>query len=490
MSVPKILRDNLISKIYNYNSNFRLDMIDDDNYITLKESYNLHNWPDETLLLFNGIEVLSLNVEGAEIINKLNGLYKLKEIVSNSFDSLNNLDMNKYFSTKMFILQLYKRNIIDFMQDKQYKEIKNTGNRQWFVPYSCSIEVTKQCDLRCKHCYGEAGNIKSISLTLEQIYSILDKLRHGCKSVSITGGDPMCHPNIKEIIEYSISLGFETTLITNGMRIDRGWAEWLANVGIKRVKLSLDGATKDMHDSLRGINGAFEKVIRSMNLLREARVNFAIGTVITKNNVNYLNLISDIAYKNGAKSIGFGRVIEQGRAMKEMKSLRETNLELIIKKVDKIMRDYESKDFLVTYEEDGNWINNFPNKCPSLQEYYLYKDNNIKCSCNGCGAGSRLLFIEADGSVKPCMMSSLKIGKVSQGDDLVNLLDRSMNECFKRLDNPNLVTCKECDYLSNCLGCISQALTNSSLIDCKWKREILKLDYKMKKILDGEVSYE
>ena len=84
--------------------------------------------------------------------------------------------------------------------------------------------IIEACNLRCKHCYGEAGAMRNTQLTEEQIYSILDKLSDGCNSVSITGGDPMCHPKIKEIIKYSIARGFETTLITNGMRLNQNWA--------------------------------------------------------------------------------------------------------------------------------------------------------------------------------------------------------------------------------------------------------------------------
>lgn len=489
MRFPMILKENLISQIYNYNSNIRLDMIDDNKYIILKENYQLHDWPNKTLLIFNGIEVLSLNIEGSEVIKKLNGEYTLSEIVAIMVNESNESYSSKYFSIKTFILQLYKRNLIDFLENRQYKEIKNTGSKDWFVPYSCSIEITKRCDLRCKHCYGEAGTMRDTQLTEEQIYSILDRLSGGCKSISITGGDPMCHPKIKEIIEYSISRGFETTLITNGMRIDKEWANWISRSGIKRVKLSLDGSTKEMHDDLRGVNGAFEKVIQSMKYLRSANVRVSIGTVITKKNIEFINDIAHIAYENGAKSIGFGRIINHGRASREMKDTRENDLGVIIKKVDKIMREYRGKDFLVTYEEDGNWISNFKDKCPSIEDYYLYKDHNVKCSCSGCGAGSRLLFIEASGDVKPCMMSNFIIGKINHGDDMVNIMNKSVNECFSNLENPDQNTCKNCDYVSNCLGCISQAIENSSLTECKWKNEILKRDLKMIRILGGEENY-
>ncbi len=487
MNTPQIIRDNLVSQIYNATSNIKLDMIKDNKYIMLNENYKLHNWPDKTLLIFNGVEVLSVNVTGAEIINKLNGEYTLNEIVANSFREFNDSDVRKYLSIKMFILQLYKRNLIDLLEDKKNSKIINTGSRNWYVPYSCSIEITKQCDLRCKHCYGEAGFMRNTQLKEKQIYSILDRLSDGCKSVSITGGDPMCHPKIKKIIEYSISQGIETTLITNGMRLDRNFANWLSEVGVKRVKLSLDGATREIHDGLRGINGAFEKVMSSMKYLKEAKVNFSIGTVITKENIESLNFISDIAYEHGAQSIGFGRVVEHGRAIKGMREIRENDLELIIKKVDHIMRDYEGRDFLVTYEEDGNWISSFSDKCPSVEEYYLYKDNNVRCSCSGCGAGSRLLFIEASGDIKPCMMSSVIIGKIQDGDDIADIISSLSNEGFRNLKNPNLSTCKNCDYVSNCLGCISQSITNSALTKCKWKEEILKHDLKMEKILGCEV---
>ncbi|MGG7178444.1 radical SAM/SPASM domain-containing protein [Clostridium paraputrificum] len=489
MDVPIILKENIVSQINNHNSNISLDMIDDNKYIILKENYHLHNWPDKTLLIFNGIEVMSLNLDASKIVEKLNGEYTLSEIVSNMSNKKKNLYLREYFLIKTFILQLYKRDLIDFLENKEYRKIRITGSRKWFVPYSCSIEITKRCDLRCKHCYGEAGGINNIQLTEEEIYSILDNLHDGCKNISLTGGDPMCHPKIKEIIKYCMLLGFETTLITNGMRIDNEWASWLSKAGIKRVKLSLDGSTSYMHDELRGIKGAFDKLMSSMKYLKNENVNFSIGTVITKENLEFIDEISNIAYKNGAKSIGFGRIVNQGRAKKEIQDIEGYNIKEIIEKIDKTMRAYRENDFLVTYEEDGNWINTFQDKCPSLEEYYLYKDRNIKCSCSGCGAGSRLLFIEANGNVKPCMMSCFSFGNIKGCNDIKNIINEKSNKCFSNLENPDLDTCKSCKYLSDCLGCISKSMAKGSTVECNWKDKILKDNLDMRRIFNFEVDY-
>lgn len=107
-----------------------------------------------------------------------------------------------FTSASAFPAKLLKRNVIDSIGIK---------------PVHLQISPTNRCTLSCSFCSCSARD-KKLQLSLGDIKEIMNSAKRcGTKAVTITGGgEPLCHPNIREIISYIHELGIKIGLVTNG----------------------------------------------------------------------------------------------------------------------------------------------------------------------------------------------------------------------------------------------------------------------------------
>ena len=176
-------------------------------------------------------------------------------------------------------------------------------------------ETTRNCNLSCKHCRasatkgpytGELDTQASIRL-LDQIATL------GKPIVILTGGEPLLRPDIFKLASYGADKGLRMVMAPNGTLITKSNAKLMADSGIKRVSISIDGATKESHDSFRGVNGAFEGALNGIKLIKEAGVEFQINTTITTTNLDQIARIQKLAIKLGAIAHHIFLLVPTGR---------------------------------------------------------------------------------------------------------------------------------------------------------------------------------
>lgn len=156
-----------------------------------------------------------------------------------------------------------------------------------------NIYLSTKCNGKCKYCYQENHINKNISyLSIEEIKSFLDNLppskNKTKKVIELFGGEPLMHPNIKNIIRLIHSYGFHINIATNGtLPILKN--EDFINLISKNthIRISLDGHTKDLHEYNR-TKGSFEKIINNILFLSQKKINLSIKTIITDHNFKYI----------------------------------------------------------------------------------------------------------------------------------------------------------------------------------------------------------
>lgn len=169
------------------------------------------------------------------------------------------------------------------------------------LPTSVNWELTYACQLRCAHCYTESGRIPSRKLPRDQLLRIADILgAMGLQSVLLVGGEPLLVPEIFDIGEALRASGTYAVLYTNGVGVSRELAQRVMST-FPEVHVSLDGATADIHDAIRGREGAFEHAARTLSLFDELastrskedrpRFRFGIDVVIVRRNWSQLDRI-------------------------------------------------------------------------------------------------------------------------------------------------------------------------------------------------------
>lgn len=183
-------------------------------------------------------------------------------------------------------------------------------NRFFIVP-SVYFEVTTRYNLKCIHCYNSSGEyIQDLSLSC--FSKVINELTD-IQQISISGGEPLMHPNIFEMLDYATQKNIQVLLLTNGTLLDDCIVSKILNKNIK-IQISLDGATERSHDRVRG-DGSFEMLIAGVELLRKYKVNFIINSVVTEHNYCEVDEMKAFANQIGAENIRFSPLQIKGRAL-------------------------------------------------------------------------------------------------------------------------------------------------------------------------------
>lgn len=123
---------------------------------------------------------------------------------------------------------------------------------------TASIEITKNCNLKCKHCYQGSHMDEQLMMNLNEVRSIASKLGElGTLSVVLTGGEPFLHPNLVEIVETFNNWNIRVVIFTNGQVIQNETIRKLSNMNVL-VRISLEGHNEEINDFIRGV-GTFKK---------------------------------------------------------------------------------------------------------------------------------------------------------------------------------------------------------------------------------------
>jgi sulfatase maturation enzyme AslB (radical SAM superfamily) len=114
-----------------------------------------------------------------------------------------------------------------------------SGHRQLSAPLFAIWEITKKCNLRCKHCLSDSGQRCPDELTTREAKKVIDALEaNKVFNVSLSGGEPLIRPDIFELLEYSSEKKIGVELLTNGTLITKETVDRLKNINLFNVELS------------------------------------------------------------------------------------------------------------------------------------------------------------------------------------------------------------------------------------------------------------
>lgn len=169
------------------------------------------------------------------------------------------------------------------------------------APICLTWELTYACNLACVHCLSSSGKRDPRELSTQQCKDIIDELeRMQVFYVNIGGGEPTVRPDFWELVDYATAHHVGVKFSTNGVRITPEVAAKLAASDYVDVQISLDGATAEVNDAVRG-KGSFAMAIRALENLADAGFADAkISVVVTRQNVEQLDDFTALANRFGA----------------------------------------------------------------------------------------------------------------------------------------------------------------------------------------------
>lgn len=153
-------------------------------------------------------------------------------------------------------------------------------HRRPVVVWNC----TPACNLACSHCYAACAGEQHV-LTTDQACAVIDDLaRFGVPVLLFSGGEPLLRPDIRTLAAHAKAKGLRVTFSTNGTLIDDAWADWIRDLGVAYVGISIDG-TEAVHDAFRRQPGAYRRALAAIRRLRARGVKVGLRVTMTRANV-------------------------------------------------------------------------------------------------------------------------------------------------------------------------------------------------------------
>jgi MoaA/NifB/PqqE/SkfB family radical SAM enzyme len=152
--------------------------------------------------------------------------------------------------------------------------------------------------------------------TVRLLETINDAAEMGYKVLSFSGGEPFLYDELKTLLSHAKSLGFHTSVTTNGFFLDDRHLDPLGDL-IDVLAVSLDGPP-DYHNHMRGSNHAFSRLTKGLENIRERKLNFGFIHTLTQSNWEHIEWVFAFAADNGAKLLQIHPLELVGRATSEM----------------------------------------------------------------------------------------------------------------------------------------------------------------------------
>ena len=319
-------------------------------------------------------------------------------------------------------------------------------------------EVTRSCNLACKHCRAEAHEeAYPGELTTEQAKALIDTFPGvGNPIVIFTGGEPLMRHDIFELVPYAKSKGLRCVMAPNGTLLTDENVRKIKEVGIERCSISIDAPTAEQHDEFRGVQGAFNASVTGIERLKKAGIEFQINTTVTRNNLPFFKDIFHLAQDLGAAAWHIFLLVPTGRGA-------ELGAEVITDK---------------DYEQVLNWFYDFRKttdmqlKATCAPHYHRilrqrakeegipvnFETFGLDAVSRGCLGGVGFCFISHVGQVQPCGYLELDCGNVLE-TPFPEIWKKSQH--FQNLRNPKAYhgKCGVCEYERVCGGCRARAQT-------------------------------
>jgi radical SAM protein with 4Fe4S-binding SPASM domain len=320
--------------------------------------------------------------------------------------------------------------------------------KEQFVPLILSWNVTRECNLKCEHCYLNSADKKlPDELTTEDGKRLIDQICKVSKPLLIlSGGEPLLRSDIYELIKYGSSKGLKMGLGSNGSLIDDKVAKKLKEAGITTVSISIDSHIPAQHDEFRGVPGSWEKAVNAIKALRANNVLVQVNTTLTHDNYNQIDDIMTFSENIGVENFHLFFLVPTGRGVK---------LE------DITPQKYEDMITNTFAKVSKHRLNVRPSCAPQFMRIAQGMGLDMRQWIRGCIAGMYYCRIYANGDVTPCPYLPIKVGNIRETPFKEIWKNADM---FKALRDPNTLTgkCGECEYKVICGGCRARAYGLSS----------------------------
>ncbi len=357
--------------------------------------------------------------------------------------------VNEYFGIRVYDSKTKKESYFNSKESEKiksllsgdYNEINNKRENQLSAPLKISMNLTKKCNLRCKQCFSDSGEILQPELTTEEMYKLFDDMnKYGTFFICLGGGEPLTRPDLLNILNYGKKKQLAISVVSNGLLLTKELIQKLNKVSLDTFWISLDGLEEN-HEMLRG-KTTFKRTLEALNLLKKYyKGKTAIRISLNKFNVGDYKELIKIAENYNIDLIRFTPIISFGRAKNEDLTINQEQYITFLKNIKKV----KSKVEIV-----------YPNK-PTPQKIWI-GTNGFGCHC-----GKEAIWVDEVGNYSPCIFWGSKY-------ILGNIKEKSYMDLWKEslivADITGNKVCQSCKNYKICrAGCRVRSLYEYGNLD-------------------------
>ena len=320
-------------------------------------------------------------------------------------------------------------------------------------PYLVALNLTRRCNLRCEHCYLDAGTRAeggTDELTTAEVKDVIDRiaaLSSGCMVV-MTGGEPLLRPDIEDLVAHAADAGLMVVLGTNGLGLTPDRIDRLQKAGLAGAGISLDSLDPAFHDDFRGSAGAWGKTMAALDACRDAGLVFQLHYSVTDDNAHEFESMVDFAKSAGALALNVFFLVCTGRGEK-VTNISAATYEDVLRRVTRAAHDEPQLMIRakcaphfkrMAWQLDPDW---------PITAAHGYE-------AGGCLAGSRYCRVTPTGGVTACPYIEDEAGSIRQQSFAQIWRDAPQ---FQALRAPKLTgRCGACEFSKLCGGCRARPL--------------------------------
>lgn len=388
----------------------------------------------------NDVKTWTIKQDAVKILKLCNGTNNIKNIYRVLINDYN-ITTNDF---KVFIKEACKREIL-VLSDKKTnkKELNIVGDGKVIFPQHVTIEITSRCNLRCVYCYNDSctENKQEFKFSeIKKIFKILQK--NGVTEIELSGGEPLMHPCIENILREAFFYFEKIAILTNGVLIDDKLLDLILGYKNKFIgfQVSIDGFTEEVASKLRGVVNSHHKTIYNIRKLIKRELLSRVSMVITEDNIGELDRVCELMreLKFSNFSISIASSIGRGAKLQVEDELFE-------------YRDYIRKKY-------GEYLQRINKLYSDIFIHHRILNKIEKEKTYNCGAGWRNMCIQSNGDIKICPTDTLVMGNIFD-DDIQDIFNSDKGNVYMRFSmEPYLIdrVCDECEITHKCGACISR----------------------------------
>jgi len=300
------------------------------------------------------------------------------------------------------------------------------------APICLTWELTYGCNLHCVHCLSSSGKRRKDELTTAECKQLIGEWAEmKVFYINVGGGEPMSRPDFMELMDHALERGIGVKFSTNGTLIDDRAADWVVSRNYLDVQISVDGATADTNDPVRG-HGSHRRATRAMERLAARSFGFKINATVTRQNFHELDELYALAGHYGA-DLRLTRLRPSGRGQDVWAAMRPT-----------------AAQNRALYA----WLLDHPDVLTGDSFFHLSAYGRPVEGLNMCGAGRIVCCVDPVGEVYACpflLAAEFSAGNVRQAGGFSHLWRTA--PVFRHLRDWQVGGgCRHCEAYARCHG--------------------------------------